>query len=286
MISKTISAGLKLIRPSLTSFSAFKFSSRDTGYQPATQETMTTNHFISQNVGVNRFLQKTYGMTGLSILGALSSSYIALSLFPYAMAPMAMGGFLASLVGLIGSSYMKPTYISITEQISNKEKIETIIARNSPMRTALYCMGVMGLGFGAAPLLAFASAVNPSIIPTCLGLTAAIFGGASLMAYKMPKDKMLGYGGALTGSLIGLIGLQLVGIGSAFFFGPNPFAMMLLNSSSYLAVGLFSIFVAYDTHFAIKMYEMREPDHLGMSVQFLLDFWNIFTSLVSIFSRD
>ena len=90
MISKTISTGLKLLRPSLTTLPAFKFSSKDIDYSPATQDTMTTNHFISRNVGVNRFLQKTYGMTGLSILGALSSSYIALSLFPYAMGSMAM----------------------------------------------------------------------------------------------------------------------------------------------------------------------------------------------------
>lgn len=286
MISKTISTGLKLLRSSLMAVPAFRFSTRDRGFTPAKQETMTTNHFISQNVGVNRFLQNVYSITGLSILGALSSSYIAMSLFPYAMVPMSIGGMIASLVGLIGSSVMKPEYVCITEQINNKEKIETIVSRSSPLRIGLYAMGVMGLGLGAAPLLAFASAVNPSIIPTCLGLTAAIFGGASLMAYRMPKDSMLGYGRALTGSLLGLIGLQLVGMGSAFIMGPNPFSMMLLNSSSYLAVGLFSVFVAYDTHFAIKMYEMKQPDQLGMSVQFLLDFWNIFTSLVRIFSSD
>lgn len=154
------------------------------------------------------------------------------------------------------------------------------------MRSALYGVGVMGLGLGAAPLMAFASAVNPSIVPTCLGLTAAIFGGASLMAYKMPKYSMLGYGKVLGGSLLGLIGLQLIGLGSAFFMGPNAFSMMLLNSSSYLAVGLFTAFIAYDTHVAIKMYEMQQPDHLGASMQFLLDFWNILTSLLRIFSSS
>lgn len=154
------------------------------------------------------------------------------------------------------------------------------------MRQALYGLGVMGLGLGAAPLLQFASLVSPSIIPTCLGMTAAIFGGASLVAYRMPKDKMLGYGGVLGGSLLGLIGLQLVGLGAAFFMGPNPFSMMMMKSSSYIAVGLFTAFIAYDTHFAIKMYEMNEPDHLGAAVQFLLDFWNIFTSLLRIFSSN
>lgn len=112
----------------------------------------------------------------------------------------------------------------------------------------------MGLGMSAAPLLAFASMISPSIIPTCLGLTSAIFGGASLAAYMMPKDKMLGYSNVLMGSLFGLIGLQLVGLGAAFFMGPNPLSLMLFKSSNYIALGLFSIFVAYDTHCAIKMY--------------------------------
>ena len=132
--------------------------------------------------------------------------------------------------------------------------METIISRNSFMRSALYGMGIMGLGLSAAPLLAFASLVSPSIVPTCLGLTTAIFGGASLAAYMMPKDKMLGYGKVLMGSLLGLIGLQLAGLGAAFFMGPNPFSLMAFKSSNYIALGLFSIFIAYDTHFAIKMY--------------------------------
>ena len=154
------------------------------------------------------------------------------------------------------------------------------------MRKALYGMGIMGLGLSASPLLAFASAVSPSIIPTALGISAALFGGASLAAYRMPKDSMLGYGRALTGSLIGLIALQLVGLGASLVVGPNPFSMMLLSTSSYISIGLFTAFIAYDTHVAIKMYETGMPDHLGASVQFVLDFWNIFVSLLSILSRE
>lgn len=233
-------------------------------------------------------MQRVYNTTGLSILGALGTSYVALSLplTAGAFSTLSVVGLITSFVGLIGSSYMKPEYHLISEKLNSKEKIETLVARSSILRSALYGLGVMGLGLGAAPLFAIASAVSPSILPTALGLTAALFGGASLMAYKMPKDSMLGYGRVLTGSLFGLIGLQLVGLGSAFFMGPNPFSMMLLNSSSYIAVGLFTAMIAYDTHFSIKMYELGQPDHLGASVQFLLDFWNIFISLVRIFINN
>jgi FtsH-binding integral membrane protein len=144
-------------------------------------------------------------------------------------------------------------------------------------------MGVAGLGLGVAPL--FAMVAGTSIIPTALGLTTAIFGGASLMAYTMPKDKMLGFGRVLTGALLGLIGLQLVGILSSVFMGPTALSMLLFSANNYLGIGLFSMLIAYDTHVAIKMYEMGEADHLGMSIQFLLDFWNILVRIISIFAN-
>ena len=72
----------------------------------------------------------------------------------------------------------------------------------------------------------------------------------------------------------------------SFIFGPNPFIGMMFHATNYVAVGLFTAFIAYDTHMAIKLYETGQPDHLGMATQFLLDFWNIFTALMRIFSSS
>jgi len=107
-----------------------------------------------------------------------------------------------------------------------------------------------------------------------------------MAAYRMKKDAMLSYGRILGGSLLGLIGLQLIGLGSVLIVGMNPFAAMLLNTSTYFSVGLFTAFIAYDTHLAIRLYEQRDPDHLGIAANFFLDFWNILTSLLRIFSSD
>jgi len=85
-------------------------------------------------------------------------------------------------------------------------------------------MGILGLGLSVTPFIGVMTAMNPAILPTALGLTAAIFGGASYAAYNMPKHSLLSYGRVLGGSLFGLIGLQLIGLGSQFFWGPNPFA--------------------------------------------------------------
>jgi FtsH-binding integral membrane protein len=249
---------------------------------------LSTNEAISKNVGINKFLHKVYTTTGLAFGGALATSYAVLSIpaLSTMMVPLAFGGFVATLAGFISSSYMKPNYFVEQERYNAREKIETIRSVNSPLRQAMFGLGVVGLGLSGAPLIAFASAVSPTIVPTCLGLTTAIFGGASLMAYNMKKDSMLKYSGVLFGSLLGLIGLQLGGLAAAMIMGPNVFSMMMLNSSSYIAVGLFSAFILYDTHVAIKMYELGTPDHLGIATQFILDIWNIFVSLLNIFSRD
>lgn len=126
---------------------------------------------------------------------------------------------------------------------------------NSPLRQAMFGMGVAGLGLSAAPLFMIAASVSPTIIPTCIGLTAAIFGGASMVAYNMKKDSMLRYGKVLGGSLLGLIGLQIIGLASTLIVGPNPYSMLLFSASNYISVGLFTAFIAYDTHCAIRMYE-------------------------------
>lgn len=64
--------------------------------------------------------------------------------------------------------------------------------------------------------------------------------------------------------------------------GPNLFSMMLHRADTFVGVGLFSAFVAYDTHVAIKSYQEGNADHLLTSLDFALDFWNILVRMVEI----
>ena len=160
------------------------------------------------------------------------------------------------------------------------------MAKNSIMRQLLFGTGILGLGLSITPMIGMINVMDPTILPTALGITLAIFGGASLVAFNMRKGSLLSYGKVLGGSLFGLICLQLVGIGSLFFTGPNPFAYMLLNASTYISAGLFTAFVAYDTHLAVKMYEQNMPDSLGLAANFVLDFWNIFVSILRMLSNQ
>lgn len=79
----------------------------------STLEEMKTSEIISKNVGMNQFLMRVYNTTGLSILGAMGSSFMFMSM-PLVMANLgtsALIGGIMTLTGFIGANYMKPTNV-------------------------------------------------------------------------------------------------------------------------------------------------------------------------------
>jgi len=111
-------------------------------------------------------------------------------------------------------------------------------------------------------------------------LSTMVFGGASYYAMKSPKDKLLGWGPALYTGILGLIGLQLIGGLSYLAMGPNLFSLILMKADIYVGLGIFTGMVAYDTQLAINQYERGIADHMMTSIQFVLNFWNIFIRLI------
>lgn len=117
-------------------------------------------------------------------------------------------------------------------------------------------------------------------------MSLGIFGGASAIAYALPKDSALGYGKVLFGSLLGLIVMQLVGLGSHYFMGSNALSNLLFTVDNYAGILLFIGFIGYDTHVAIKEYEKGNADHLGISVQLFLDLWNLLIRILEIMAKS
>lgn len=280
--SKLLTKGLPLLAPrALYSFASINDPKNQWKVETPI-DTNKTSYVISRNLGLSKFLTRTYNTTGLAISGALGVGYMA-SMVPAIMAnpmvPLFVGGIL-SIGSFFAVNRMKTNLIQEVKDNNMMLRTENPIAR-----LGVYSLGVMALGFSTAPLFAMANAISPTILPSAIALAAGIFGGASLAAYSMPKDKMIGYGRILGGSLIGLIAMQLVGLGSLYFMGPNAFSGLLFSAQNYFGIALFTGFVAYDTHLAIKSYEMGNPDHLGVSIQFLLDFWNLMVNIISMLSR-
>ena len=185
-------------------------------------------------------------------------------------------------------SFMGAQFIQPKQVTENVPGVTTPINKteNPISRILLYSLGVLSLGISASPIFSLMPEIDPSIIPSSIGITMGIFGGASLMAYNMPKDKMLGYGRIYMGSLLGLIGMQLIGLGSAIFLGPNPLSTLLFQIDNYVGIVLFAGLIGYDTHLAIKQYETGNADHLGMSIQMLLDFWNLLIRIMEIMAKS
>ncbi|EGR34013.1 hypothetical protein IMG5_027110 [Ichthyophthirius multifiliis] len=106
--------------------------------------------------------------------------------------------------------------------------------------------------------------------------------------YK-PKNSLLSLGSSLYAGLFGLIGLQLAGLITQLAIGPNLFTFMCHRADCFIGIGIFTAFIAYDTHVAMMAYENGNADHLGTSISFALDFWNVLVrvaEMIGIFTRD
>lgn len=82
----------------------------------------------------------------------------------------------------------------------------------------------MALGVSASPLFSAINEISTTALPMAMGITSAIFGGASLVGMMLPRGFMLSYGRVLLGSLFGLIGLNIGGIIAANWFGMPLFS--------------------------------------------------------------
>lgn len=56
------------------------------------------------------------------------------------------------------------------------------------------------------------------------------------------------------GALYGIVGLQVAGLLTNLFIGPNMFTTICHRADTFIGLGVFSAFVAYDTHVAIQSY--------------------------------
>lgn len=283
-----------LNKKSLTLAPLMNFSTRGFGFGPFdtrsrqtpfyTSENLQTKNTVAHNVGMKQFLTRTYNTTALSICGALGTAYLGMFMPAVMFNPLGTS-LLAGLVmigSFLGVNYIPPRVVSYNEPGIPAPIFKT---ENPPSRLALYCLGVGSLGLSASPLFLYMSAMNPSIITSSIGVTLGIFGGASAISYMLPKDQILGYGNIFFGSLLGLIGVQLVGIGGTLLYGPNALSTLLFDVNTYGGLLLFSGLIAYDTHVAIKSYEMGYADHLGISTQLLLDFWNLLVRVMEMMNR-
>jgi len=76
-------------------------------------EEIKANQAISKNLGMNQFLMRVYNTTGMSIIAALGSSFMFMSM-PFVYTNMGMSILLSAVMtlgGFIGTQYMRPVNV-------------------------------------------------------------------------------------------------------------------------------------------------------------------------------
>ena len=262
--------------PLVPMFSSPIFVSKDPNENRPDKEVSTDT--LLQNPGFRQFLSRTYAWTGLGLFGTLG---IATLLGPLGLSmPLFIGGIVTSFASIFGLSWLKPEF---------KKKIdhgkEILYAEDSLARKLSFVGLTGGMGVVMAPMMQMVLAIDPMIVPVSLGLTASIFGGCWLYSKKCTDLQMLQWKAPLLIGLCSLVGLQLIGLGSIWFFGPNAVSALIHSVDLYGGIGLFTLLTIYDMHKASKMYRKGKPDHLGCATNLYLDALNLIVRIMQIMAE-
>jgi len=228
------------------------------GDQPtAGEEEETTENSLTP--AIKNHLYKVYG-TLTAGLGFTAVSTIVGLFIP----GLSIIGFIGSLVGIIVMVFT--------------DKNRVVYRQNLFLAVCAFT------GLAIAPLVG-ASSLGV-IIAAALG-TSGIFGAFTLAALKARRKSMLMLGGVLGG---GLLVVFLCGVAHLLLplFGVTNPALLgaLFNINLYLGLGIFSLFIAYDTQQLIENYRAGDTDHISPALNLFLNIINIFVRLLHIFGRD
>jgi len=244
----------------------------------------TAEDVVVRDVGMGRFIKDVYKFSGGGIAGSLC---VSLAIYPF----MSIGSgaeFVTLLSGFIGgcvSIYAidKGKYDIKSDTVGKKEIKYSV---NSQGRLLGYTGLVGSMGVVISPLTSIVMELDPMIVPSSVAITGLIFGGASLYAYKQPRASLLPLKATLYGALTGFIGLGLFSIACAYLFGWYGLLTIWHTFDIYVGIGLFSMFIASDTHLAIQKYKNGNPDHLGCAVEIYLDLMNILIRVMEILAKN
>jgi FtsH-binding integral membrane protein len=226
--------------------------------EPEYAEGMTTGELLTPQV--QAYVSKVYrfmaGMTGASIAGGVIGAAVG---FP----PLI--GFLGGLGCLLGVMF------------TSREKVR--------LREWL------GYGFGALQGLSvgmFVSLFSPGVIAAAALGTLALFGGFSLAALRADRAAYIKYGGIMFGALIFLVLAGLGGmLASAMGWASAGFLKALYNINLWFGLGLFSLFISFDTQRMIDSAYQGVTDHVSDALNMFMNLFNIFIRLLQIFGgRD
>jgi len=216
---------------------------------------------ISRDIGLQQYMSGVYG-TLMGTVGISAAGSVAAMATPL--------GLVHPLIP-VGASFGVLIYMSMFTSPQS---------HSSTFRGGL--LGTFGFlsGMGMAPLLSMATAMDPMIVPSALLATTGMFGVMSASALMMPKGKLSSLGAPLFGGMIGLLGVSVVG----WFTPPtSPWYGVLHSVNLYGGLGIFSLFIAYDTQMMIQDYEEGNRDKIMAALNMFINIKIVFQKFLFIF---
>jgi len=118
--------------------------------------------------------------------------------------------------------------------------------------------------------------MDPLLVPMALAASSGIFVGATAFSMFAPEGKLLSWGGPLFGGVMVMLGCGVVNM----IWGPYP---VLSSIQLYGGLGIFTLFVAYDTQQILDDYKNGVRDTVQHSIGLFIDFVAIFRRILMIF---
>lgn len=216
---------------------------------------------ISRDKGLQSHLAQVYGTlagtVGVSSLGAVAAMATPLGAIP-AIVP-GLGCLVPWLYLSLGTSPY---------------------SHSSQFRGGLLGTGAFMSGMAMAPLLGMATSIDPMIVPSALLATTGMFGVMSVSALALPKGRLMTLGAPLFGGMIGLLGVGVVGM---FTPPTSPWYPILHNVQLYGGLGIFSLYIAYDTQQMIQAYEEGNRDTVQAALNMFINLKIVFQKFLFIF---
>ena len=210
-------------------------SSSFPSYVQPEREQQAGTQWDALSSGTVDHMRKVYGTLATGIGIAAGASLFTMATPLVGIHPLIPG--IASIVPLMGLMYTSKHTHSMM------------------FRTGLYAAFTGLSGVAMAPLLKFALAVSPAVVPQALLITTAMFGTMTALSLLAKPGATLRWGVPLAGGMLVLMG---AGLASMFVPVTSAWYPLLHNVYLYGGLGLFTLYIAYDTQKMIDEYEMGE----------------------------
>ena len=136
-------------------------------------------------------------------------------------------------------------------------------------------------GIIISPAIFNSFVISPTVMLIALACTVGVFATSTKYALKKKDLSLVQYQAPLISCIGGLICSGLIQL-IIFGFGYHNASWMLGMVVTILSTGIFSALIAVNTHMAIKSYENKQLDSIGIAFDMLLNITNLFLDFLKI----